>query len=156
MDAKTLEFLKKEMPELYAHIGPENEVNTEKTVRKSDETLFAEALPAAKNKKLQLLYSLCRAEHANTRDKFLDVSHAAADADDFVTALYWHEKLSLAMPQDLPAKFERQAHHLRAAASSAQLRDIPRAEGSRVSGNRSEIPRKEKGSVPPAVSFRFI
>ena len=36
MDEKTLEFLEKEMPEIHAYIAPENDTNTEKTVKKSD------------------------------------------------------------------------------------------------------------------------
>lgn len=123
MDEKTLEFIEKEIPEIYAYIAPENDTNTEKAVSKSDAVLFAEELPSVKNQKVQLLYSLCHAKYSSARDKILDVSHAAADADDFVTALYWHEKLSLVMPQDISLKFERYFYTLLAAEQKKKVPD---------------------------------
>lgn len=157
MDTKTLEFLEKEMPELYAYIDPESEVITEKPVQKSDEELFAEELPSVQNKKVQLLYSLCRAEHSSARDRILDVSHAAADADDFVTALYWHEKLSLAMPQDLPAKFERYFYSLLAAEQKKKTPDAkPITSAQQLLQHRSETSRALKDPKYPEIEARYI
>ena len=81
MDTKTLDFLKKEMPELYAYIAPENELETKEDVQKSDEILFSEELPSVTRQKVRLLYSLYCVERSSTRDKILDVSHAAADTE---------------------------------------------------------------------------
>ncbi len=143
MDEKTLEFLEKEMPDIYAYIDPENDANTEKAGQKSDEVLFTEELPSVTNKKVRLLYSLCRAEHSSARGRILDVSHAAADADDFVTALYWHEKLSLVMPQDISLKFERYFYSLLAGEQRKNVPDAkPISSAQQLLQFRSEISRE--------------
>ncbi len=157
MDEKTLEFLEKEMPEIYAYIAPENDTNTEKTTQKSDEVLFAEELPSVKNKKVQLLYSLCRVEYSSARDKILDVSHAAADADDFVTALYWHEKLSLDMPQDISLKFERYFYSLLAAEQKKKAPDAkPITSAQQFLQHRSETSRTLKDPKYPEIEARYL
>lgn len=157
MDEKTLEFLEKEMPEIYAYIAPENDTNTEKTTQKSDEVLFAEELPSVKNKKVELLYSLCRVESSGTRDKILDVSRAAADADDFVTALHWHEKLSLAMPQDISLKFERYVYSLLAAEQKKKEPDAkPITSAQQLLQHRSETSRTLKDPKYREIEARYL
>jgi len=157
LDEKTLEFLKKELPEIYAYIDPENDTNTEKTAQKSDEVPFAEELPSVKNKKVQLLYSLCRVEYSSARDKILDVSHAAADADDFVTALYWHEKLSLVMPQDISLKFERYFYSLLAAEQKKKAPDAkPITSAQQLLQHRSETSRTLKDPKYPEIEARYL
>lgn len=157
MDEKTLEFLKKEMPDIYACIDPENVVNTEKTAKKSDEVLFAEELPSIKNKKVRLLYSLWCAEHSGTRDKILNVCHAAAYADDFMTALYWHEKLSLTMPQDLSLRFERYFYSLLAAEQKKKVPDAkPITSAQQLLQHRSETSRALKDPMYAEIEGRYL
>lgn len=159
MDAKILEFLKKEMPEIYAYIDTEdeNEVYSENTVKKSDEALFAEALPSLKSKKIQLLYELYRAEHSSARDRIIAVSRAAAEADDFVTALYWNERLSLSMPQDISLKFERYFYSLLAAAQRKKTPDAkPVTSTQQLLPHRSETSRALRDASYPEIEAKYI
>ena len=139
MDAKTLEFLKKNMPELYRYVDPERDENTGARVRKSDEELFSAELSSLEHKKLRLLYAICRAEKSGTQDRILDVCRAAADADDFVTALHWHKKLPLSMPQDISAKFERYFYQLLAGEQRRKAPDsAPVTSSQQLLSHRSE------------------
>lgn len=157
MDTKTLDFLKKEMPELYAYIAPENELETKEDVQKSDEILFSEELPSVTRQKVRLLYSLYCVERSSTRDKILDVSHAAADTDDFVTALYWHEKLSLAMPQDLSLKFERYFYSLLATEQKKKMPDAkPITSAQQLLCYRSETSRALKDPKYMEIEARYL
>ena len=156
MDEKTLEFLKKELPELYAYLDPENEADAGNPVQKSDDTLFAEELPLVKNQQVQLLYSLCRAETSGTRDRILEVCQAAADADDFVTALYWHEKLSLTVPQDLSEKFKRYFYSLLAAEQKKEVPDAkPITTAKQLLSYRSETSRMLKDQKYLEIEARY-
>lgn len=157
MDAKTLEFIEKNMPEIYAYLDTENDTNVAKTVPKSNEELFFAELSSLENKKLGLLYAIYRAERSSERDRLLDVCHAAADADDFVTALYWHEKLHLVMPQDLPAKFERYFYSLLAAEQKKKVPDAkPVTSAQQLLQYRSETSRALKDPKYPEIEARYI
>lgn len=137
MQEELLKFIQKEIPDLHKILTTdlsELRCEAEKMTR---EQQFMDAVKTVKNLRVKLFAAICQAEQSRTAERVREVVRVAALQDDFVTALYWHEKLGAS---DLAVKFERQYYtHMAAAQKKKDEKAEPIKSSQQMLQHKSEV-----------------
>jgi len=107
VDSKMLEFVKKHVySDVEAILSDDGSEDRAGLNTKSDAAYFEEAAAKCKNPDMILFLALRKVEQTRSEENIRAVVCAAKEVDDFVTALYWHQKLNLGRT-DIDGRFER-------------------------------------------------
>ncbi len=148
-DEKDRELLRKYMDHKAYH--KLTEPPAEET-RASDK-LCEEAVRDCKNPKLNLYLALKQAEKRSSTGNKLNVAHKAADLNDYVTALYWHE-MTYVDRLDLDGQFERKFFKI---CAERQKRENPNAQplrsSSQMSNHQTKLSQMLRSSYYPKLEY---